>query len=90
MAWPWMILNQMERVKAQHAEDEERFLKIQLVDQNSFLDLLNVLQVRIIKSRMQCFALNRWSLWALELSHLCSFSDDGGWIIWLHKPWASA
>lgn len=52
MAWPWMILNQVERVKAQHAEDEERFLKIQLVDQNSFLDLLNVLQVGIIKPRM--------------------------------------
>ncbi|KTF88877.1 hypothetical protein cypCar_00027703 [Cyprinus carpio] len=47
MAWPWMILNQMERVKAQHAEDEERFLKIQLVDQNSFLDLLNVLQMTV-------------------------------------------
>ncbi len=60
-----MILNQVEKVKTQHAEDEERFLKIQLVDQNSFLDLLNVLQVGIIKPGMQCFALNRWSLWAL-------------------------
>ncbi|XP_058647833.1 dynein axonemal heavy chain 1 isoform X3 [Onychostoma macrolepis] len=47
VASPWMILNQMERVKAQHAEDEERFLKIQLVDQNSFLDLLNVLQMTV-------------------------------------------
>ncbi|XP_026131005.1 dynein heavy chain 1, axonemal isoform X1 [Carassius auratus] len=47
MAWPWMILNQMERVKAQHAEDEERFLKNQLADQNGFLDLLNVLQMTV-------------------------------------------
>lgn len=47
MARPCMILKQMERVKALHAEDEECFLKIQLVDQNSFLDLLNFLQVRL-------------------------------------------
>ncbi|RXN34314.1 dynein heavy chain axonemal [Labeo rohita] len=47
MAWPCMILNQMEKVKTQHVEDEERFLKVQLVDQNSFMDLLNFLQMTV-------------------------------------------
>lgn len=46
-AWPCKILSQMETVKAQHAEDEERFLKIQLVDQNNFMERLSFLQVRL-------------------------------------------
>lgn len=47
MAWPCKILNQMETVKAQHFEDEERFHKIQDVDQNNFLERLSFLQVRL-------------------------------------------
>lgn len=46
-AWPCKILNQMETVRTQTAEDEERFLKIQLVDQNNFMERLNILQVRL-------------------------------------------
>ncbi|KAK7127569.1 hypothetical protein R3I93_020220 [Phoxinus phoxinus] len=44
MAWPCKILSQMETVKAQHFEDEERFNKIQDVDQNNFLERLSFLQ----------------------------------------------
>lgn len=47
MAWPCKILNQMETVKAQHVEDEERFLKIQDIDQNNLLERLSFLQVRL-------------------------------------------
>lgn len=35
----------MEEVVIQHMEDEERFHKIQLGDQNKFEDQLNALQV---------------------------------------------
>lgn len=45
-AWPCKILSQTETVRAQHAEDEERFLKIQLVDQNNFMERLSFLQVK--------------------------------------------
>ncbi|XP_067287631.1 dynein axonemal heavy chain 1 isoform X1 [Pseudorasbora parva] len=44
MAWPYKILNQMEAVKAQLVEDEERFHKIQDADQNNFLERLSFLQ----------------------------------------------
>ncbi|XP_051768758.1 dynein axonemal heavy chain 1 [Ctenopharyngodon idella] len=44
MAWPRKVLNQMETVKAQHVEDEERFLKIQDIDQNNLLERLSFLQ----------------------------------------------
>jgi len=40
-------MNQMETVKAQHLEDEERFHKIQDVDQNNFRERLSFLQVRL-------------------------------------------
>lgn len=46
MAWPHKILTQMETVSAQHVDDEERFDKIQVADQNSFLERLSVLEVR--------------------------------------------
>ena len=46
MAWPHKILTQMENVQMQHVEDEERFHKIQLVDQNNFQERLESLQVR--------------------------------------------
>lgn len=36
----------MEAVTIQHAENEERFYKIQLADQNSFEEHLDSLQVR--------------------------------------------
>lgn len=46
MAWPHKILTQMETVSAQHVDDEERFDKIQVADQNSFLERLSFLEVR--------------------------------------------
>ncbi|XP_042561677.1 dynein axonemal heavy chain 1-like [Clupea harengus] len=45
MAWPHKIEKQMEAVAVQHVEDEERFNKIQLVDQNNFQDRLDSLQM---------------------------------------------
>ncbi|XP_051532039.1 dynein axonemal heavy chain 1 [Myxocyprinus asiaticus] len=45
MFFPWKIMSQMETVRAQHSEDEERFYKIQLVDQNNFLERLSELQM---------------------------------------------
>lgn len=45
MAWPHKIEKQMETVAAQQEEDEERFHKIQLVDQSNFQDRLDSLQV---------------------------------------------
>ncbi|XP_041945152.1 dynein heavy chain 1, axonemal isoform X2 [Alosa sapidissima] len=47
MAWPHKIEKQMEVVAAQHVEDEERFHKIQLVDQNNFQDRLDSLQMLV-------------------------------------------
>ncbi|TRY59872.1 hypothetical protein DNTS_035283 [Danionella cerebrum] len=45
MAWPHKILCQMETLQAQQVEDEERFLKIQIADQNNFLERLSFLQM---------------------------------------------
>ncbi|XP_030634236.1 dynein heavy chain 1, axonemal [Chanos chanos] len=45
MAWPHKIVSQMEAVSEQHEEDEKRFHKIQLVDQNNFLERLESLQM---------------------------------------------
>ncbi|XP_009304459.3 dynein axonemal heavy chain 1 [Danio rerio] len=45
MAWPHKILTQMETVSAQHVDDEERFDKIQVADQNSFLERLSFLEM---------------------------------------------
>ncbi|KAL7843672.1 hypothetical protein AOLI_G00251840 [Acnodon oligacanthus] len=47
MAWPHKILTQMENVQMQHVEDEERFHKIQLVDQNNFQERLESLQMLV-------------------------------------------
>lgn len=46
MAWPHKILGQIENVQQQHEEDEERFLKIQMVDQSNFQERLESLEVR--------------------------------------------
>lgn len=43
--WPQKIISQMEAAAAQHLEDEERFTKIQLADQNNFEDHLDSLKV---------------------------------------------
>lgn len=43
--WPQRIISQMEAVAVQYVEDEERFQKTQLVDQNNFEDHLDSLQV---------------------------------------------
>ncbi|KAI4880923.1 hypothetical protein NFI96_025448, partial [Prochilodus magdalenae] len=45
MAWPHKILTQMENMRIQHEDDEERFHKIQLVDQNNFQERLDSLQM---------------------------------------------
>ncbi|KAI7795154.1 dynein axonemal heavy chain 1 [Triplophysa rosa] len=47
-AWPCKILSQMETVRTQNVEDEERFLKIQLVDQNNFMERLSFLQMVVV------------------------------------------
>ncbi|XP_065097060.1 dynein axonemal heavy chain 1 [Paramisgurnus dabryanus] len=47
MAWPCKILSQMETVRVQHAEEEERFQKIQLADQNIFMERLSFLQTLV-------------------------------------------
>ncbi|XP_053339456.1 dynein axonemal heavy chain 1 [Clarias gariepinus] len=45
MAWPQKILNQIESVCLQHIEDEDRFQKIQMVDQKNFYELLESLEM---------------------------------------------
>lgn len=44
--WPAKLLAQMDLVYQQHAEEEEKFRKIQLMDQNNFQEKLEGLQVR--------------------------------------------
>ncbi|XP_057625591.1 dynein axonemal heavy chain 1 [Chionomys nivalis] len=43
--WPSKILGQIEMVRQQHIEDEEKFRKIQLMDQNNFQEKLEGLQL---------------------------------------------
>ncbi|CAM5127475.1 unnamed protein product [Eretmochelys imbricata] len=43
--WPLKIATQTEMIQQQHLEDEERFRKIQLMDQNNFLERLDGLQL---------------------------------------------
>ncbi|KAM7230116.1 hypothetical protein CapIbe_018833 [Capra ibex] len=43
--WPTKILGQIELVRQQHLEDEEKFRKIQLMDQNNFQEKLEGLQL---------------------------------------------
>ncbi|XP_006892361.1 PREDICTED: dynein heavy chain 1, axonemal [Elephantulus edwardii] len=43
--WPSKILGQIELVRQQHSEDEEKFRKIQLMDQNNFQEKLEGLQL---------------------------------------------
>ncbi|XP_004631750.1 dynein heavy chain 1, axonemal [Octodon degus] len=43
--WPSKILGQIEIVRHQHLEDEEKFRKIQLMDQNNFQEKLEGLQL---------------------------------------------
>lgn len=43
--WPLKIANQTEMIQQQHLEDEEKFHKIQLMDQNNFMERLDGLQV---------------------------------------------
>ncbi|XP_071059360.1 dynein axonemal heavy chain 1-like [Pseudochaenichthys georgianus] len=45
--WPQKIISQMEAAAAQHLEDEERFTKIQLADQNNFEDHLDSLKMLV-------------------------------------------
>lgn len=45
--WPSKILGQIEMVRQQHIEDEEKFRKIQIMDQNNFQEKLEGLQVRL-------------------------------------------
>uniref|UniRef100_A0A2K6RAQ5 Dynein axonemal heavy chain 1 n=1 Tax=Rhinopithecus roxellana TaxID=61622 RepID=A0A2K6RAQ5_RHIRO len=43
--WPSKILGQIELVQQQHVEDEEKFRKIQIMDQNNFQEKLEGLQL---------------------------------------------
>ncbi|XP_032988956.1 dynein axonemal heavy chain 1 isoform X1 [Rhinolophus ferrumequinum] len=43
--WPSKILGQIEMVRQQHNEDEEKFRKIQIMDQNNFQEKLEGLQL---------------------------------------------
>nr|XP_031326333.1 dynein heavy chain 1, axonemal isoform X8 [Camelus dromedarius] len=43
--WPAKILGQIEMVRQQHIEDEEKFRKIQIMDQNNFQEKLEGLQL---------------------------------------------
>ncbi|XP_038950112.1 dynein axonemal heavy chain 1 isoform X1 [Rattus norvegicus] len=43
--WPTKILGQIDMVRQQHVEDEEKFRKIQLMDQNNFQEKLEGLQL---------------------------------------------
>uniref|UniRef100_A0A8D1UYI8 Dynein axonemal heavy chain 1 n=1 Tax=Sus scrofa TaxID=9823 RepID=A0A8D1UYI8_PIG len=43
--WPAKILGQIEIVRQQHIEDEEKFRKIQIMDQNNFQEKLEGLQL---------------------------------------------
>lgn len=43
--WPSKILGQIELVRQQHVEEEEKFHKIQIMDQNNFQEKLEGLQV---------------------------------------------
>ncbi|XP_053785531.1 dynein axonemal heavy chain 1 isoform X3 [Desmodus rotundus] len=43
--WPSKILGQIEMVRQQHMEDEEKFHKIQVMDQNNFQEKLEGLQL---------------------------------------------
>ncbi|XP_068109284.1 dynein axonemal heavy chain 1 [Hyperolius riggenbachi] len=45
IAWPHKIITTVETVGEQHLEDEERFRKIQVMDQNNFLERLDSLQM---------------------------------------------
>lgn len=56
MAWPHKILSQIENVRQQHQEDEERFRKIQLNDQTNFEERLDSLEVRA-SSTCGCYKL---------------------------------
>ncbi|XP_062843095.1 dynein axonemal heavy chain 1 [Trichomycterus rosablanca] len=47
VAWPHKILSQIESMKTQHEEDEERFRKIQLVDQSNFQERLDSIQMAV-------------------------------------------
>ncbi|XP_051777061.1 dynein axonemal heavy chain 1 [Erpetoichthys calabaricus] len=47
ISWPSKILGQIEAVEAQHKEDEERFYKIQIVDQSNFQEKLDTLQLLV-------------------------------------------
>ncbi|XP_027011591.1 dynein axonemal heavy chain 1 isoform X2 [Tachysurus fulvidraco] len=45
VAWPHKILSQIEGVRIQHEEGEERFLKIQLIDQSNLQERLESLEM---------------------------------------------
>ncbi|XP_072845880.2 dynein axonemal heavy chain 1 isoform X2 [Pogona vitticeps] len=45
--WPWKLSTQMDLIRQQHVEDEERFRKIQFMDQNNFLERLDGLQLAV-------------------------------------------
>lgn len=45
LAWPHKLERQVEATQAQYLEDEERFKKLQVLDQTSFADRIDSLTV---------------------------------------------
>ncbi|KAG8436117.1 hypothetical protein GDO86_007286 [Hymenochirus boettgeri] len=45
IAWPQKILSLMDSIREQHTEEEEKFHKIQVMDQTNFLERLDSLQM---------------------------------------------
>ncbi|XP_060621830.2 dynein axonemal heavy chain 1 [Anolis sagrei] len=45
--WPFKLTSQIEQIRQQHIEDEDRFRKIQLMDQTNFLERLDGLQLAV-------------------------------------------
>ncbi|XP_053577059.1 dynein axonemal heavy chain 1 [Bombina bombina] len=47
ISWPNKITTLMETIREQHLDDEEKFRKIQVMDQNNFLERLDGLQIAV-------------------------------------------
>lgn len=60
--WPLKITTQIELIRQQHIEDEERFRKIQLMDQTNFLERLDGLQVLIMGTRVVLYTHFKYQL----------------------------
>lgn len=51
--WPSKLLGQVEMVRQQHVEEEDKFRRIQIMDQNNFQEKLEGLQVRLLRAPLR-------------------------------------